>query len=104
APFNNLFADARHVALPRIDFRAHAESLGAIAERASGTAELEQALLRARDAPRTVVLVIETDPASSTAEGGSWWEVGVPEVSSRAEVKAARAGYERERALQSLGE
>ena len=29
APFNNLLADARHVALPAIDFVAHARSLGA---------------------------------------------------------------------------
>ncbi|MGH7070154.1 MAG: 3D-(3,5/4)-trihydroxycyclohexane-1,2-dione acylhydrolase (decyclizing) [Acetobacteraceae bacterium] len=104
APFNNLFTDARHVTLPRIDFRAHAESLGAIAEHVRGIGELEQALARARGAPRTFVVVIETDPAGSTAEGGSWWDVGVPEVSSRAEVRAARTNYERERALQSLGE
>ncbi len=104
ASFNNLLADARHVALPRIDFRAHAESLGAIAERAKGIGELEQVLVRAKDAPRTFVAVIETDPAESTRAGGSWWDVGVPEVSARAEVRAARAEYERARQAQSLGE
>jgi 3D-(3,5/4)-trihydroxycyclohexane-1,2-dione acylhydrolase (decyclizing) len=102
AAFNNLLADARHVALPAIDFRAHAESLGAIAERVAGIAELEAALARARTAPRTTVLVVETDPVASTEAGGHWWDVGVPEVSDRAEVRAARAHYEAARARQAL--
>ena len=37
-----------------------------------------------------VVIVMETAPATWT-EGGAFWEVGVPEVSSKAEVKAALA-------------
>jgi 3D-(3,5/4)-trihydroxycyclohexane-1,2-dione acylhydrolase (decyclizing) len=102
AAFNNLLADSRHVALPAIDFRAHAESLGAIAERVAGIAELEAALARARTAPRTTVLVVETDPVASTEAGGHWWDVGVPEVSDRAEVRAARAHYEAARARQVL--
>jgi 3D-(3,5/4)-trihydroxycyclohexane-1,2-dione acylhydrolase (decyclizing) len=39
-------------------------------------------------------VVIDTDPYPSTHVGGSWWEVGVPEVSVRPEVNAARANYE----------
>jgi 3D-(3,5/4)-trihydroxycyclohexane-1,2-dione acylhydrolase (decyclizing) len=38
--------------------------------------------------------VIDTDPWPSTEAGGTWWDVGVPEVSDRAEVKAAREAYE----------
>jgi 3D-(3,5/4)-trihydroxycyclohexane-1,2-dione acylhydrolase (decyclizing) len=102
AAFNNLLADSRHVAVLAIDFRAHAESLGAIAERVAGIAELEAALARARIAPRTTVLVVETDPKASTEAGGHWWDVGVPEVSERAEVRAARAHYEAMRARQVL--
>ncbi len=94
ASFNNLLADARHDMLPRIDFAAHAASLGAIAEQVSSIPELEQALERAREAPRTFVIVIETDPAATTEQGGAWWDVGVPEVSTRAEVRAARTAYE----------
>jgi 3D-(3,5/4)-trihydroxycyclohexane-1,2-dione acylhydrolase (decyclizing) len=45
-------------------------------------------------ADRTSVIVIETDPMRSTAAGGHWWDVAVPEVSSRAEVVAARKAYE----------
>jgi 3D-(3,5/4)-trihydroxycyclohexane-1,2-dione acylhydrolase (decyclizing) len=104
ASFNNLLADARRVTLPRIDFRAHAESLGAIAEQATGIVALEAALARARAADRTSVIVIETDPRASTEAGGHWWDVAVPEVSAREEVRVARAAYERQRVRQRLGD
>jgi 3D-(3,5/4)-trihydroxycyclohexane-1,2-dione acylhydrolase (decyclizing) len=48
---------------------------------------------------RTTVLVIETDPQTPTKLGGHWWDVPVPQVSPRDEVKRARVDYER--ALQS---
>jgi len=35
--------------------------------------------------------------------GGTWWEVGVPEVSNRAEVRTARASYEAESKHQRIG-
>jgi len=103
ASFNNLLKDARHELLPDIDFAAHAASLGAIAERAASIAELEAALERAKNAPRTTVVVIETDPLISTEAGGHWWDVAVPEVSPRKEVNAAREAYERMRRTQSVG-
>jgi 3D-(3,5/4)-trihydroxycyclohexane-1,2-dione acylhydrolase (decyclizing) len=104
ASFNNLFADTRHVDLPQIDFRAHAESLGAIAERAVTVDELEAALDRARDNDRTTVVVIETDPLVTTEAGGHWWDVAVPEVSEQKKVVAARAAYERALAGRRLGD
>jgi 3D-(3,5/4)-trihydroxycyclohexane-1,2-dione acylhydrolase (decyclizing) len=88
ASFNNLFPDGIGV-----DFAAHAASLGARVWRAAGIAELETALEQARRADRTAVIVIATDAAAATREGGAWWDVAVPEVSGRAEVTAARAGY-----------
>jgi 3D-(3,5/4)-trihydroxycyclohexane-1,2-dione acylhydrolase (decyclizing) len=96
APFNNLFDDCLQGPLgaPDIDFAAHARSLGANAEHVSNVAELEAALTRARAADRTTVLVIDTDPARTTEDGGWWWEVAVPEVSARESVRAARAAYE----------
>jgi 3D-(3,5/4)-trihydroxycyclohexane-1,2-dione acylhydrolase (decyclizing) len=36
--------------------------------------------------------VIDTTHTRTTAEGGCWWEVGIPEVSARPEVQAAHAG------------
>jgi 3D-(3,5/4)-trihydroxycyclohexane-1,2-dione acylhydrolase (decyclizing) len=92
--FNNLFEHTRHETLPQIDFVAHARSLGATAEKAASLAELEEALRRARTAERTSVIVIDTDPLVATEAGGHWWDVAVPEVSERAEVRAARAEYE----------
>jgi 3D-(3,5/4)-trihydroxycyclohexane-1,2-dione acylhydrolase (decyclizing) len=94
AAFNNLLADARHETLPDIDFAAHAASLGARSEKVAGIAELEAALGRARASDRTYVIVIDTDPMISTEAGGAWWDVAVPEVSARPEVRAARAAYE----------
>jgi 3D-(3,5/4)-trihydroxycyclohexane-1,2-dione acylhydrolase (decyclizing) len=94
ASFNNLLEDARHEAMPEIDFGTHAASLGAIAERADDIAALEQALGRARKADRTSVIVIDTDPLQSTEAGGWWWDVATPEVSERPEVRAARRAYD----------
>ena len=48
--------------------------------------------------------MIETDPAAATAAGGHWWEVAVPEVSVRTEVRAAREGYEAALKAQRLGD
>lgn len=92
ASFNNLFGET--LAMPRVDFAAHAASLGAHAEKIGSLAGLSDALMRARQSPVTAVVVIDTDPVPSTGEGGAWWDVAVPEVSSRREVNAARAGYE----------
>jgi 3D-(3,5/4)-trihydroxycyclohexane-1,2-dione acylhydrolase (decyclizing) len=94
AGFNNLLADAKQITLPAIDFRAHATSLGAIAEQVETQAALEEAVRRAQSGTRTTAIVITTDPRASTQEGGHWWDVAVPEVSPRAEVRAARAAYE----------
>jgi 3D-(3,5/4)-trihydroxycyclohexane-1,2-dione acylhydrolase (decyclizing) len=101
--FNNLLQDCVGTA-PTIDFAAHAASLGAIAEQVQGLAELETALQRAFVAERTSVVVLRTDPRIATAAGGAWWDVGVPAVSARPSVQAARTEYEAQRAAQSLGD
>ena len=78
--------------------------LGATAEKASGIGDLEAALKRARKSRQTYVIVIETDPAISTADGGAWWDVPVPEASERGAVKKARAAYVAATAKQRVGE
>jgi 3D-(3,5/4)-trihydroxycyclohexane-1,2-dione acylhydrolase (decyclizing) len=103
ASFNNLLRDAKHETMPAIDFRAHAESLGAIAEKVASIADLEAALLRGRSNERTTVIVIDTDPLISTGVGGHWWDVAVPEVSERAEVRIARKAYEKATRQQHSG-
>jgi 3D-(3,5/4)-trihydroxycyclohexane-1,2-dione acylhydrolase (decyclizing) len=96
APFNNLLDDCRHGpdGVPAVDFAAHARAMGAEAEHVRDIAGLEQALQRARAASRTYLIAIDTDPRRTTAEGGCWWEVAVPEVSERESVRAARREYE----------
>jgi 3D-(3,5/4)-trihydroxycyclohexane-1,2-dione acylhydrolase (decyclizing) len=93
ANFNNLLKDARHEVMPEIDFTAHAASQGAIARKVSSLAELEVGLANAKAADRTTVLVIDTDPLITTEAGGHWWDVAVPEVSTRGTVTAAREKY-----------
>ncbi len=95
APFNNLLDDAVHENPSNIDFAAHAGSMGAAAVHVNSVAELEEALSRAKDATGPFVAVIDTDPDPSTPHGGHWWEVGIPEVSDREEVRAARKAFEK---------
>ncbi|SFA80354.1 3D-(3,5/4)-trihydroxycyclohexane-1,2-dione hydrolase [Poseidonocella pacifica] len=102
AEFNNLLAHSHHVNPANIDFAAHAASMGAAALHVDSIDELEDALTRAKCAAGPFVIVIDTDPYPSTPHGGHWWDVAVPEVSEREEVREKRAAYEdrlKERAL-----
>jgi 3D-(3,5/4)-trihydroxycyclohexane-1,2-dione acylhydrolase (decyclizing) len=101
AAFNNLLDDSYHVNPSHIDFVAHAGSMGATAVKAADIPALEAALAQAKTAKVPMVIVIDTDPMPSTEAGGSWWDVAVPEVSVRAEVRAAREKYEAGMAAQS---
>ncbi len=94
APFNNLLDDSYHVNPSHIDFVAHAASMGARAVKAANITELEVALREAKTAKIPMVIVIDTDPAPSTEAGGTWWDVAVPQVSTRPEVQAKRADYD----------
>ncbi len=90
AEFNNLLDHAVHERPSAIDFAAHAAAMGATSVKVGSIAELEAALARRDGITGPYVIVIDTDPYPSTEHGGTWWEVGVPEVSSRSEVNAAR--------------
>jgi 3D-(3,5/4)-trihydroxycyclohexane-1,2-dione acylhydrolase (decyclizing) len=95
APFNNLLDDSYHVNPAHIDFVAHARSMGAIVVKTGSIAQLETELQTAKTAKLPTVIVIDTDPMPGTGAGGSWWDVAVPEVSTRKEVNEARAGYDK---------
>lgn len=94
-PFNNLWDDGTHVAAvaPKVDFAAHAASLGATGEYVSSLEELEPALKRAIASPKTALVAIDTNAVESTG-GGSWWQVGIPEVSGKQEVLDARKEWQ----------
>ncbi len=101
-PFNNMFADCKVKDLVPVDFVKHAESLGARAEKVRSISELEQAFARAKAADRTAVIVIDVQ-AQQWTPGGAWWDIGVPEISERAEVREARARIDAQRAAQRVG-
>ncbi len=103
ANFNNLFADTRHETMPEIDFCKHAESMGAVAVKAHSVGELEAAIAESRENTRTTVIQIDTDALATTAAGGHWGDVAVPEVSPRREVNAARKAYEAETKKRHIG-
>ena len=93
ASFNNLLgAEA-----PRVDFAAHARSLGAEAQRVPNLSSLETALKKAIKARKTSVVVIDTDPRRGTAEGGAWWDVAVTAAPRSTSQEKARKAYDRAR-------
>lgn len=86
--FNNLLDDCTGPGAPsglRVDFAAHARSLGCTVEDLTnpdaGAGELRAAYTRARAAAsathRPAVIVCRVHPTTWT-EAGAWWEVGVP--------------------------
>jgi len=100
--FNNMFSTSRVTHPVEVDFAKHAESMGAKAQTVSSVAELEQAIDRAKAADRTYVIVIKTDPVTWTP-GDAWWDVGVPAVSEREQVRKASAEHAEGKKKQRLG-
>jgi 3D-(3,5/4)-trihydroxycyclohexane-1,2-dione acylhydrolase (decyclizing) len=102
ASFNNMLEDVRGDRAVRVDFAKHAEAMGAWTETVDDLDGLDEALAGARRADRTAVIVIRTDPHAWTG-GDAWWDVGVPEVSDRDEVRVAKAAHEAGRKQQRPG-
>jgi 3D-(3,5/4)-trihydroxycyclohexane-1,2-dione acylhydrolase (decyclizing) len=102
--FNNLF-DYNTIEGENhsVDFVKHAESMGAVAEKVTSLADLERALKRAKASSKTTAIVIDTDPMETTDAGGSWWQVGVPEVSSRKQVVKAHKAWKKAGQYQRIG-
>ena len=98
--FNNMLADSRGPGADgsvRVNFAAHAASLGAHVEDVPFGATAEDfmaAYRRARDTARSqrrpVVVACKVAPASWT-EAGAWWETGVPtSLSGRVDYDEAK--------------
>ena len=103
--FNNLLTDCRITdkANPlHVDFAKHAESMGAATRACESLADLEAAMEWAKGNDRTTVLSIVTD-AYAWVPGDADWDVGVPEVSERDTVQAARESQIEIRAKQRVG-
>jgi 3D-(3,5/4)-trihydroxycyclohexane-1,2-dione acylhydrolase (decyclizing) len=102
--FNNLLDDCvpEGGARSTIDFAMNARSMGAHAVHVPDVASLKAAMVAARAATTSQVIVIDTTHERSTAEGGCWWQVGVPEVSERPEVLAAHDRWQEAQRNQRL--
>jgi len=83
-----------------IDFRRHAEAMGALAIQANTPAELRDAIATARTADRITVIVVPTEPEKRLSGFESWWDVPVAAASGQASVRGARDAYEQKRSLQ----
>lgn len=98
ASFRTMLDDVPNA--PTIDFVGMATAMGANAQKVDDLGGLRSALAAVKGTPGVHVIV--TPVADHRwSEGGSFWEVGVPEVSARPAVDAARAevleGKERQR-------
>ena len=92
--YNNMLRDSVGPGADvRVDFRAHAASLGAHSIDVSTLDELANALAAARTHDRTSVIVVKVRESDWT-EGGAFWQVGVPEVSDLESVNAARSSMD----------
>lgn len=104
AGFNNLYEDCR---IPNnnwkpVDFVQNAKSMGADAEYVSNADELADAFKRAKASDNTYVISINVQQYAWT-DSDAWWEVGVPEVSPREQVRDARKALEKAKEKQRKG-
>ncbi|WP_284379324.1 3D-(3,5/4)-trihydroxycyclohexane-1,2-dione acylhydrolase (decyclizing) [Amylibacter marinus] len=103
--FNNLISDTPTATnQARVDFEAHARSLGALSETVQSPSDLSEAFNRAKAADQTYVIVMQVDPYEGwTTQGHTWWEVGTPHTSNSARVSEAHEEWETTRSRQRKG-
>jgi len=77
-----------------VDFKKHAESMGALAMYARTEDEIRAALAAAREADRITVIHVAVSPDKRAPGYEGWWDVPPPQVSTRDSVNAARGRYE----------
>jgi 3D-(3,5/4)-trihydroxycyclohexane-1,2-dione acylhydrolase (decyclizing) len=80
-----------------VDLAANAESLGAKVWRAATIGAFRSALIAASSHDGVGVIVVPVDRESRVGGYESWWDVPVAEVSASAEVRDARAAYDKAR-------
>ena len=87
ASYNNMLRDSHGHTGARVDFRAHAAAMGARAVTVSDIDELREALADQQPGVNVISMKVRE---SDWTEGGAFWQVGVPEVSERGQVREAR--------------
>ena len=100
--FNNLLKDCKSIddGHPEINFAMHAQSLGANSEHVETIDDLAAALNRARSSTKSYVISLVTDSHKISPEGGCWWEVAVPEVSSNEKSEQILSSYKESKTKQ----
>jgi 3D-(3,5/4)-trihydroxycyclohexane-1,2-dione acylhydrolase (decyclizing) len=83
-----------------VDYAANARSLGCAAFSVSSIGELRQALDEARAETGPVVIVARVEPRRLMLDSDCWWDVGVAELSERAETRELAAEHAAGRRLQ----
>jgi 3D-(3,5/4)-trihydroxycyclohexane-1,2-dione acylhydrolase (decyclizing) len=77
-----------------VDFKKHAESMGALAFYARTEDEIRAALAAARDADRITVIHVAVSPDKRAPGYEGWWDVPPAAVSASETVNSARERYE----------
>ena len=100
--FNNLLKDCQSDddGHPEVNFAQHAKSLGANSEKVESIQELASALSRARLSSKSYLISLVTDSHKISPEGGCWWDVAVPEVSSNADGETIYQAYKKAKTKQ----
>ena len=83
-----------------VDLATNAESLGARVIRTQNIEELKEALARAKEVDRTVVIYITVDRYEGVPDYDAFWDVPVSEVSEMETVVSARKEYAKNRELE----
>jgi 3D-(3,5/4)-trihydroxycyclohexane-1,2-dione acylhydrolase (decyclizing) len=78
-----------------VDFKKHAEAMGAHAVFAPTAAEVTKAVQEAKQRDAVTVIVVPVDPEKRMPGLGTWWDVPVAEVSSEAQTRKTRENYEK---------
>jgi len=84
-----------------VNFIKLAEAYGAQAISASSREEILTALQKAKAVTdRPTVICVPVDPERVVGNYGGWWDVPIPEVSERSELREAREQYEKDKVRQ----
>jgi 3D-(3,5/4)-trihydroxycyclohexane-1,2-dione acylhydrolase (decyclizing) len=83
-----------------VDYAANARSLGCAVFTASSVEQFDDALDAARGEELPAVIVVRVEPHRLLLDSDCWWDVGVAELSERAETRELAAEHARGRALQ----
>jgi 3D-(3,5/4)-trihydroxycyclohexane-1,2-dione acylhydrolase (decyclizing) len=83
-----------------VDFRKHAEAMGANAILARTADEIRAAIAAARTSDRITVIHVPVSPEHRAPGYEGWWDVPPAEVSGQDGPRAARARYEEARTRQ----